>query len=104
MHTSSCLPNLCSSSVVIKVPLSCGMLLLCAELYGPQAPEALGSAADAVATGVELIVDDLQDTMQEEHVADMTRIAREISAEHEELAARLALLLDQQDPETCCEE
>lgn len=78
------------------------MCYCCADLYGPQQADVLSSAAEAVATGVELIVDDLQDIMPQEHLDSINSISRVISFAHDNLAAEIVSL--QQTPETCSEE
>jgi hypothetical protein len=61
-----------------------------AELYGPQQEEMVSSAAEALATGVELIVDDLQDILQEEHINSVVQTARDIAVAHEKLLEKAA--------------
>ncbi|CAL8462472.1 g2005 [Coccomyxa elongata] len=68
---------------------------LVAELYGPQDAEQLGSAAQAVASGKELILEDLPDTVLEQHGSTLAGIDQCLTAAIESLEQKISQSLQE---------
>lgn len=70
--------------------------MLRAELQGSRDGEQLSSASEALATGKELILEDLPASVSEQHGSVVAAIDRRLTARQEELKRRVdMLLLDQ---------
>lgn len=68
-------------------------VLLSSELYGPQDAEQLGSAAQAVASGKELILEDLPDSVVEQHGSNFAGIDQCLTAAIESLEHKISQCL-----------
>ncbi|BDA46335.1 hypothetical protein COCOBI_08-4270 [Coccomyxa sp. Obi] len=70
---------------------------LVAELYGPQDAEQLGSAAQAVASGKELILEDLPDSVLEQHGSSLAELDQCLTAAIESLEHKISQCLQGHD-------
>ncbi len=63
---------------------------LSSELYGPEDAEQLGSAAQAVASGKELVLEDLPDSVLEQHRSDLAGVDQCLTAAIESLEQKIS--------------
>ena len=77
---------------------------LCADLYGPQDPESVASAAQAVMTGSELILEELPANLPESHSKALDDAREALCSASERLQAQLDAALQDQNAELSAEE